>query len=232
MIRMRQQQSRSIRARALGFSRGSAAGGQAGFSLVELLVTMIVLVVVLLAVYGVWSRIENTYAFTSDDMRSQEQARAAMGEMVEFIRTARQPNDVVNGVTVPENLRAVIVYAAPTELQMWVDTDRDANHTLELVRFRVSGGSLLRETAGPGYSWTTGTSVRLVTAFVTNDPSTAPLFTYAEAKGGSLPSSPSVEDPTRIREVTINLRIDLYTNQRPVAHELTSIVQPRNLREY
>lgn len=205
---------------------------EAGFSLVELLVTMMVLIIVLFAIYGVWSRLENTYAFTDDDMRAQEQARAAMGEMVEFIRTARQPDDEVNGVTVPESLRGVIVYASPTEIRLWADTDRDANHTLELIRFRVVGGSLYRDTDSPPYAQTFAQSTRMVTVYVSNDASTQPLFSYAEAKGVPLPSLPVVTDPNQIREVTIALHTDIYSDRRPISHELTSIVQPRNLRQY
>jgi hypothetical protein len=41
-----------------------------------------------------------------------------------------------------------------------------------------------------------------------------------------------VADPTLIREIEIDLLIDVYEHNRPVAHELRSVVQPRNLRQY
>jgi hypothetical protein len=220
---------RSIRPRSGSESQKT----EAGLSLVELLVTMIVLIVVLLAIYATWSRLESTYAFTADDMLAQEQARAAMGEMVEYIRTAREPASVVGVFPVPENLRRVIVYASPTEIQMWVDTNRDEKHTLELVRYQVADGSLSRATDPPPYSDApsfTG-STRMVRAHVANDPSTPPLFTYREANDSPpLNSLPSVKDTNLIREITIDLLVDIYVDRAPVAHELTSIVQPRNLR--
>jgi hypothetical protein len=41
-----------------------------------------------------------------------------------------------------------------------------------------------------------------------------------------------VTDPTLIRQIQLDLFIDVRTESRPIAHELPSIVQPRNLRQY
>jgi hypothetical protein len=35
-----------------------------------------------------------------------------------------------------------------------------------------------------------------------------------------------------ISAVTINLRIDIQVGKSPIAHELSTVVQPRNLRQY
>ncbi|MBC7292790.1 MAG: prepilin-type N-terminal cleavage/methylation domain-containing protein, partial [Thermoleophilia bacterium] len=67
-------------------------GGRRGFALVELLVAMALMLVVLAAIYGVWFGLQRTYSFTNEDLIAQEQARTALGEMVELIRTARQPD--------------------------------------------------------------------------------------------------------------------------------------------
>jgi len=60
---------------------------QTGYSIVEVLVVMVILLIVMTAVYGVWLSLGRTYAFAEEDQNAQTQARAAMAEMVEFIRT-------------------------------------------------------------------------------------------------------------------------------------------------
>ena len=105
--------------------------GAAGFSLVELLVVMILLIVVLGGIYTIWFGLQRTYSFTEDDMTAQTQAQAAMGEMVQTIRTGQFPANVTN-----ENLRLVIPYADANTLMLWMDVAHDGVH-LQLVRYRV-----------------------------------------------------------------------------------------------
>lgn len=201
------------------------SGSQAGFTLMEMMTAVAIFAVVLAAIYGIWFGLQRTYAFTEDDMKAQDQARSALAEMVELIRTARQPE------TAPlELFRSTIVYADATTLILWSDADRDAAHDLELVRFRVdtSGRTLYRDTWNvTGSSFTGGTSTRLVGQWVSNSGS-VPLFAYADANSETLASP--VLDPMTIRTITISLHVDVYTDQAPIAHELTSVVQPRNLR--
>lgn len=195
--------------------------------MVELLVAMGVLVLVMAAIFGIWLGLGRTYAFTQDDILAQDQARAALGEMVEYIRTARTPDTVTS-----EELDKPIVSADANAIVVWTDTDRDSGHDLELVRFRVDSdaGILYRDTSDAGeLTFPTGTSVRLVTNNVGNDDE-SPLFSYYDFNG-SIMETP-VADPWSIREVHINLTVDIFTDRRPVAHLLSSIVQPRNLRQY
>jgi prepilin-type N-terminal cleavage/methylation domain-containing protein len=204
---------------------GRRARGQGGFSLMELLVVMVVMFVVLGAIYTIWFGLQRSYSFTNDDLTAQDRARQAMSEMVEFIRTSRQPDPAPS-----EALNVVIYSATADELVFWTDADRDAGHDLELTRFRLSGGTLYRDTSDSGDpDFGDGTAVRLITNCVTNT-SAKPLFTYVGSDGQ--PMSAPVDDPTLIREVRIDLMIDIYQQNRPIAHELTSTVQPRNLRQY
>jgi prepilin-type N-terminal cleavage/methylation domain-containing protein len=199
-----------------------------GFSLMELLVAMVLLVVVLGAIYTIWFGLQRTYSYTDDDMRAQQEARTALNELVEYIRTARLPGNPPS-----EALAMVIVSADDNSLVCWTDIDRDENHTLELVRFRVDteNRTLYRDTNTTGdINFDAGTtSVRMVGSWVSNDED-QPLFEYRTAGNEPAMVTP-VEDPTIIREITINLRIDIVTDQRPVTHQLRSIVQPRNLRQ-
>ena len=198
-----------------------------GFTLVELLVAMVLMMVVLVGIYTIWFGLQRTYSFTNDDMMAQQQARSALNEMVEFIRTAREPDPAPS-----ESLSMVIVSADANSLVCWTDTDRDPAHDLELVRFRVDTAtrSLYRDDSQTGdITFTTGQSVRLVGSWVGNNAAT-PLFAYVSANGTVL--SAPVTDPTQIREISIDLRIDVYTGKAPIAHQLRSIVQPRNLRQY
>lgn len=212
--------------------------GQAGFSLVELLVVTALLLVVMGAIYSVWSGLERTYAFTNEDMAAQAEARAAMGEMVEYIRTARQPE----GVSIPSSLDAVITSAGTHSLTLWTDTLRDGNHSLELTRFRVgadpsdpSGLVLYRDRADSAHLEDAdpfadaSTSVRLVSFSIANDADN-PLFTYLDAQGE--PVDPAEDlSLVRIRQVVINLRVDVDPSRSPIVNVLTSIVTPRNLRQ-
>jgi Tfp pilus assembly protein PilV len=197
--------------------------------MIELLVVMVLMFVVMGAIYGVWFGLQRSYSFTEDDMKAQQRAQMAMTEMVELIRTARLPDPA------PSDALNVVIYEADDNtLTCWTDVDRDANHTLELVRFRVDEATrtLYRDTDvdhtnDPTFANTD--AIRLVSDWVSNG-SAIPLFSYVGANG--LPLETPVVDPTLIREVHIDLHIDVFENNRPIAHELRSVVQPRNLRQY
>lgn len=200
-----------------------------GFTLVEVLIAMMLMVVVVVAVYAVWFGLQRSYQFTEDDMRAQQEARTALNEMVEFIRTARQP------VSAPSDaLDLIIVAADDNSLVCWTDVDRDDAHDLELVRFRVNATeqTLYRDTSQTGDStFASGTSIRMVGRWLSNGDS-LPLFTYTDASGVELSTPLSTADLIQIRAIAIDLRIDIEAGKSPIAHQLTSVVQPRNLRNY
>jgi Tfp pilus assembly protein PilV len=214
---------------------------QGGVSLIELLIAMIIMIVVLGGVYTIWFGLQRSYSFTNDDISAQSQAQSALAEMVESIRTSRLP---AAGST-SRYLNMVIVRANACELICWTDVDRDALHQLELTRYRVDPGSrtLYRDNYGRAADTTgirtyyqltavTPSSVRLVGNWVSNntDSSSDYLFHYYDSSGTEM--SVPVSDPTLIREVRIDLKIDVVTGAAPIAHELKSVVQPRNLRQY
>lgn len=209
-----------------------APAKQAGFTLIELLVVMSLLLVIMGAVYGIWLGLARTYAFTDQDMAVQTQSRTAMAEMVEYIRTAREPLSVAVA-----GYDAVIPEAGPFSLTLWTDTNRDGSHSLQLVRFRVSPDPLVTHPAGTRFelwreegdaetcSFEEATPHLLVTSNIANDKAEYPLFTYVDALG-----QPTA-DPTQIRQVVINLRIDVDPTHSPTVNILKSVVQPRNLRQ-
>jgi prepilin-type N-terminal cleavage/methylation domain-containing protein len=202
-----------------------------GMTLVELMIAAMLMLVLLGAVYGIWSGLDRTFAFTNDDLAAQEQARMAMGEMVEYIRTARVPADPPT-----EALDAVITSASPNQITLWTDVDRDPDHEPELIRFRVDEDTktLWRDQAGNDGVFANGTATRLVSQNIRNSAS-RPLFQFQGSNDATLAADAmtgQVADPTDIRSVSIDLLVDVYVDQRPITHELTSIVQPRNLRQY
>jgi hypothetical protein len=172
-------------------------------------------------------------------MKAQSEARTALNEMVELIRTAREPDFAVT-----EGLDLVIVRAEPNLLVVWSDVDRDPGHDLELVRYRVDTEerTLYRDVSQTGdYSFATGTTTRLVGNWVSNNDDEVGnwLYKYRTMNGTSpamtegTEGDPShVEDPTQIREVQILLLVDVIVGESPEHHELVSVVQPRNLRTY
>ena len=220
--------------------RLSRAGG---FSLVEVMVAALLMLVILAAIYGIWFGLQRTYSFTDEDMRAQTEARGAMGEMVELIRTAREPDDP----TLAAELDMVIVRAEPNSLVVWTDMDRDINHDLELVRFRVDSNPEARvlyrddsQEGDPVFPADSSTSTRLVGSWVSNSDEVGKwLFTYLGRNGATLPMTVGtagdpthVIDPSKIREVHITLMVDVVMGKSPEHHELRSVVQPRNMRTY
>ena len=224
--------------------------GQQGFTLMELLVAMVIMIVVLIAIYTIWFGLQRTYSFTDDDLVAQRQAQTALSEIVESVRTSRLPTSAPTSY-----LRAVIVYADSNNLVCWTDIDRDTDslHLLELVRYRLEGRVLWRDDYGRtphfhNYSdldAVTSQPVRLVGNWVSNgadhrsegsDPSLFSdqrLFVYCDGGGTELNVLDApVPDVTLIRTVIINLLIDVKTDLAPIAHQLRSVVQPRNLRQY
>ncbi|MBN1321045.1 MAG: prepilin-type N-terminal cleavage/methylation domain-containing protein [Thermoleophilia bacterium] len=216
----------------------------AGFTMTELLVAMLIMMVVLAAIYAIWFGLQRTYAFTDEDLTAQHEARAALSEMVELIRTSRQPDSS----TVPEALRGlVIVQAAPNRLVCYTDVDRDENHQLELVQFRVDTveRTLYRDTDVShtnDVTFSSADSTRLVGRWLSNtEDDEENLFDYKGMYGTALTTTTGtnpmtgeaevrVADPSQIREITIKLMIDVIKDKAPIRHELTSVVQPRNLR--
>jgi len=214
-----------------------SVSGEHGFTMTELLVVCLLLVVVMAAIFGIWSALQRTYTFTDEDMTAQTEARTALNEMVEYIRTAREPGPVYG-----DDLNLVIVRAEPNLLILWTDADRDDDHDLELVRFRVDSDAraLYRDQSQTGdITFSTGTSTRLVGSWVSNgsDPEDW-LFRYTGANSSTLEMAESATDPlhlvdpTKIREVQIVLKVDVVMGESPQYHELASIVQPRNIRTY
>lgn len=202
-----------------------------GFSLIELLIASALLIVIMGAIYAVWMGLTRTYAFTEDDVKAQQEARMAMTEMVEYIRTARQPSSVA----LPA-LDAVITDAGPFSITLWTDVERDGSHSLQLVRFRVSPDpllahpsgtvfELLRETGNPETGSFDDPPVRLISSNVANNSAKYPLFTYLDALGEE------TADLTRIRQIKINLRVDVDPSRSPATNVLSSVVQPRNLKQ-
>ena len=194
---------------------------------------MMLMLVVLGGIYMVWFGLQRTYGFTQDDTNAQTLARAAMGEMTTSIRTGQTPVMTTN-----DDLRMVIPYADDHTLVVWMDLAHDPNHDLQLVRYRLneSNQTLYRDT-NPNNDQYRGdmtfaqASTMVESTSVINN-SANPLFTYWPANVAPLPLSSPVADPTKIGTVTIDLRVDINVNKAPAFHELRSVVQPRNLRQY
>ena len=98
--------------------------------------------------------------------------------------------------------------------------------------FRVDTASrtLFRDTSDAGdIDFADGTSTRLVGTWLSNN-ATTPLFRTTTPTATALTCPVSYPDGDI--DVKIDLRIDIYTEYAPIAHQLTSVVQPRNLRQY
>ena len=149
-----------------------------------------------------------------------------MAEMVEFIRTSRTPDPSHRGLE-----RGDLLCGKQPAWRFWTDTDRDAAHDLELCRFRVDTG---RPDALPGYESSPGIPPSASGYHGTagqqlrHERTTTPPSSRTSARTDS-------RCPRRCRPEPDPGGADrpphrhLRGQNRPIAHELTSTVQPRNL---
>ncbi len=218
------------------------ASDEAGLTLVELLVVMMLMMVVMGAIYGIWAGLARSYTFAEDDIRAQDEARMALNEVIEYVRTAREPDASL----IPpgsEYLEALMPKAGPYEIWVWTDLDRDPSHDLELVKFALEEDAstglyfLTRETSPAGNGNFPGTGVRIINQNIRNKDNSLPVFEYFDGNGLEL--APDADDvgefiaqPNEVQEVEIDLHVDIDPSRSPIAHEISSVVQPRNLRKY
>ena len=221
-------------------SRQPRSRGQRGITLFELLVAMSIMLVLSTMIVTTWVALTDAYSFSSRSDKQRDLARQAIDRMAREIRDAQQP---------PGGTSPAFAYAYPDEVRLYstFNTSDAANPTSvpRLTRFiyRVTNaaygvGAVYRELPGADGAFDTGDDVsRLLLANVCNAGEGKDVFTYWSydpADGDLAPShgTTTLVDPSRVVEVGVTLLVDLNPGKAPNYMDLSTRVQPRNVREF
>jgi prepilin-type N-terminal cleavage/methylation domain-containing protein len=221
-------------------SRLAGSRGQRGISLVELLVAMSIMLVLATMIIATWVALTDAYSFSSRSDKQRDFARQAIERMAREIRDAQQP---------PGGASTAFAYAYPNEVRLYSTFNRadaaDPASAPRLTRliYRVTDaaygvGAVYRELPGADGAFGGGDDVsRLLIDNVSNAGNGMDAFTYWSydpASGDLVPSdgTTTLVDPSRIVEVGITLLVDLNPGKAPNYMDLSTTVQPRNVREF
>ena len=219
----------------------SDSRGQQGITLVELLVAMSIMLVLSTMIVGTWITLTNAYSFTTRSDKQRDFARQAIDRMAREIRDAQQPLD---GST------TAFTQAYPNEVRFYSTfntagaAEPESEPRLTRLVYKVTNaadgvGGVYREFPGPdGEFDTPGDNVsRLLVDNVSNDGAGRDLFTYwyFDSATNTLEHSngtTTLVDPSRIVEVEITMLVDLNPGKAPNYMDVSTKVQPRNVREF
>ena len=218
MSRLRE---RARRARAL------RAAGQGGFTFVELLMTIAVTSLFSVALYGAWLA-------TLEMSRGHESQATAQAEG----RTAldRVSRDIRQAVSADAGLTTPVESLQPTQLVMYVDSRRDASQVEPRpfrVRYRIVGGSLVREQAtpvgaSPPFTYGSYSPEEVLVQDVANGG--VPIFSALTEQGTPMGSSVFPPFSRDIAQVSVRLRVaNTNGNDQTQPTELRTDVALRNV---
>ena len=208
---------------------------QRGMTLVELLVAMTILAVLSTMIIGTWISLTKAYSFTSRSDRQRDLASQAIARMAREIRDAQKG---------PSSATTPIAIANANQIQFYSTFNMAGNDvptsSPRLTRFILRGGTIYRELAGVNGGFTNdvnldGDDVSLaLVKDVVNTSQATDLFTYSaiNATNGQLyQSSAATPVPApRVQTVRIALLVDLNPGKSPNYMDISTTVQPRNVR--
>lgn len=212
---------------------------QRGITLVELLVAMSIMLVLSTMIIGTWVALTNAYSFTSRSDKQRDLARQAIDRMAREIRDGQEP---LGGAS-PAFLKAY-----PNEIRFYSTFNTagapEPSTPPRLTRFiyRVTDpsagtGSVYREFPGDDGVFDTLDDVsKVMISYVSNDNTSRDMFIYwsYDSDGDLAPSegTTTLVDPSRIVTIGIAMQVDLNPGKAPNYMDLSTVVQPRNVREF
>jgi len=211
---------------------------ESGITLVELLVVLVVMSILTTMIIGGWIALSNAYSFTTRSDKQRDAANQAISRMAREIRDAQS---VAGGATTP------FVRAYPNEIRFYSTFNMagapDPTTVPRLTRFilretdaTMHVGTVFREFPGPDGAWDTGDDIsRPLVGNVVNLRVGEDLFTYSavdSATGHMYQSdgTTTLVPAARVQTVRISLRVDLNPGRSPNYMDITTTVQPRNVR--
>ena len=210
----------------------TAARRQRGVTLIGLLIVMIIMGIVTTMILATWFSLGRAYSYTSKSSHAREYARDSISRMTREIRDAttgpggvamfRQglcDSDTITFYSLFNKPGASVLGAAP-----------------RLVSFYLSGGKMYRKVDSNGNgSLDGGDRVDVLTTDVVNriPPNAQDVFSYMVVlPDGSRVAVPTPSNTSAIVSIDIKLLVDLNPGKSPVFMDLTTSVQPRNLRQF
>jgi len=206
---------------------------QMGVSMIELLVGMVILAVVSTAIIMVWIVLQESFTSSA---RNSEQREAARDGISLLAREVRDVQPLALDSSTP-----AILSAQPYSISFYTTFhNEDAGSPsadVDLVQY-----SIPQDTSDPArpdpdvlYRKIGDGPWRVVVSDVMNRKDGKPLFGYTYfSESGSLTATPvdSVASglTDRIVNIRVRLIVDVNPGKSPTAMELTTTVQPRNLR--
>jgi Tfp pilus assembly protein PilW len=216
---------------------GCRTRGDAGLSLVELIVAMALTAILLTVLVSVFTSTSRTVSRETTAARNSETASIAMRELSRVLRTATALPTLSDSGMLP-----VFPAAGPRSVTVhsWLDTGTDTDAAAPrpvAVLFEASTAGVLTETrwnavADPSGAWTfprTATSSRVLARGV----GTGALFRYTDATGADLVAaagaSLDASQRDRIATVAVALTVQLDSSGRATPAVLQNTVGLPNL---
>jgi prepilin-type N-terminal cleavage/methylation domain-containing protein len=204
---------------------------QRGMTLVELLVAMIIMGVLTTMIIGTWISLTSAYSFTSRSDRQRDFANQAIARMAREVRDAQK---------VPGSTTGAFTFAYPNQIRFYstfnMAGNSDPTSTPRLTRFMLRNGAVYRDLAGNDGIFGTGDDVsRLLVKDVVNVSQATDLFRYSaiNATTGQMYQSSgetTLVPAARIQTVRILLLVDLNPGKSPNYMDISTTVEPRNMR--
>lgn len=195
---------------------------QHGVTMIELLVVMAIMSVVTTMTIVIWVSLRDSYAYTTTSSKGREYARDTVTRM------AREIRDAVDG---PNGADAFVLDGCgPNTITFYTTFNKPGASVIgtapRKVQFWLYDSKLYRKVDSDGNGTLDRTNV-LCTDVVNQD-----VFSYTVIEpNGAQTSLSTPDDPTAIVSIGISLMIDLNPGKAPVLMDLTTSVQPRNLRQ-
>jgi prepilin-type N-terminal cleavage/methylation domain-containing protein len=206
---------------------------QRGLTLVELLVVIAIMSIVSALVLVVWFGLGSSYSDTTQSSKAREYARDAVSRMAREIRDASQ------GPTGQVAFRNGGCTGVSITFYTTFNTENAADPASKprLVRFYLSDSTLYREHDSDGDNVLD--SKRVLATNVVNEQETGLglfRYTYIQTDGtrtvtdGTTTAAGTLGDTTKLVSVEIRLLVDLNPGRSPQYIDLSTVVQPRNVR--
>jgi prepilin-type N-terminal cleavage/methylation domain-containing protein len=204
---------------------------QRGMTLIELLVAMIIMGVLTTMIIGTWISLTSAYSYTSRSDRQRDFANQAIARMAREVRDAQK---------VPGSTTGAFTFAYPNQIRFYstfnMAGNSDPTSTPRLTRFMLRNGAVYRDLAGNDGIFGTGDDVsRLLVKDVVNVSQATDLFRYSaiNATTGQMYQSSgetTLVPAARIQTVRILLLVDLNPGKSPNYMDVSTTVEPRNMR--
>jgi type II secretory pathway pseudopilin PulG len=216
-------------------------------TLVELLVAMIVMTILTTMIIGTWISLSKAYSFTSRSDKQRDVATQAIARMAREIRDAQAPGSTTTAFALADP-KQIQFYSTFNMLLPGSDgilgtaddvTASDPTSPPRLVRFVLLDSTIYRELADSNGQFTGPNVVSSpLVRDVVNEAQRKDLFTYSAVNPTTGQMYQSSTTPTatvsipaaRIQTVRILLLVDLNPGKSPTYMDISTTVQPRNVR--